>query len=293
MTARLLDTLNDIEFGKDPLADAVEAPAKQAEPTKAAAPQATEIEIPEPYRGKSAADLVEIIRAKEAMIGRQSQDVGSARAEAAAARAMLDKALEFGTRTGRPDVNAEAKAFGRDDLLDRPQEVVKSLVQDELRGTKDEIATMRQNNQAAYFAQLHPSAKDDLNDPKFVEWFNANQYRQKIAAKVFADPSKTDWEAADELWSGYEASRTAPVTKPEPTKMADTPQKPNPSTSVDDVSLMKGGSGGGGAQNDPANAGKETFRASKLMKMQADDPDTYWSIPVQRRINAGVVIDDL
>jgi len=292
MTARLLDTTDDEDFDKDPLAGALDATSAPVPAPAAAATPPSDPEIPEPYRGKSVGDLIGIIRDKEAMIGRQSQEVGSARSDALAARKLLDKALEFGTSTGRPDVNTEARAFGREDLLERPQEVVRSIVREELKGTQDELGEVRQVAQAKHFAEIHPTATNDMNDPVFVAWFQASPYRQRIAAKVFADPQKTDWEAADELWTGYESTRVVSATQPTPAPAKDTSQKPSPSQpNVADISLMRGGSGGGTAPID--GNGKERFKASVLHDMQVNKPELYWSAAIQNRIMKGHVIDDM
>ena len=294
MSARLIEVPEDEYLGgKDPLAGAA-APTSADDPKTEKAPTVDEDvllgdDIPEKYRGKKAKDLLDVVINQESLIGRQSQEVGALRQETASLRGLVDKALQFkGGAQGQP-TEQKPKPISGDDILRRPEEAVGQVVGERTKPLEERLERLEVYKDAVAFESKHPNAAADMNDEKFVAWVKASPYRDKLARKAFQGGKENiDWDAADELWTGYDELRNAaPAHKEEATvTQADKSQKQTPS--IEDVSLLK--TGGGAAREQPG--ARERFKRSALEHLQATNPDSYWSPEVQRRIFAGIVVDD-
>lgn len=293
MSARLIEVPEGDPLVKDPLAGAVASSALEPIATK---PEPVDEDvllgddIPEKYRGKKAKDLLEIVRNQETLIGRQSQEVGTLRQESASLRGLVDKALQFKSgATGQP-AEAQPKPISGDDILRRPAEAVGQVVGERTKPLEERLERLEVYKDAVAFESKHPNAAADMNDEKFVNWVKGSPYRDKLARKAFQGGKENiDWDAAEELWTGYDEIRNAsPVHKEETTvTQAEKTQKQTPS--IEDVSLLKTG---GGAAREQGTGSKERFKRSALEQLQATNPDSYWSPEVQRRISAGIVVDD-
>lgn len=294
--ARLLDELadsDDLAKAKDdPLASVL---SKEAAPAKApTTPQAEDRllgdDVPEKYRGKGAKDLLEIIQNQERLIGRHSQEVGQLRQETQSLRGLVDKALQFkGAGDTGHSPNREDVALTGDELLKRPVESVTRVAERAVQPVAAKVEALEANLEAQRFAGQYPSALQDLEDPKFMGWVEKSPYRQRLVQRAFADKSRIDWAAAEELWMGYEEIRSsAGAASAAPNTGKPTPNRSQP----EDVSLVAGGGAGGGGTEVQSGA-VEQFSERKLIEMQEKNPELYWSPAIQQRIARGRVIRDL
>jgi len=241
-------------------------------------------EVPEKYRGKSARDLLDIIRQQEEFTGRQSNELGQLREQVGTLRGVVDKAiaLQAGEQPSRnEDEHAELTA---DDLLNNPTEAINRAVTSALEPVTRRFEDMSYKEQQQDFLSRHETATQDVNDPNFVDYVKQSPYRKRLAEKAFADPNRIDFEAAEELWLGYDEVRASESASTETEQDLNSagdsvPAKPKPSPS--EVALVRSG----GSDGEPSGDSK-IYSRSKLVKLQAEDPDTYYDPAFQAKVAA-------
>jgi hypothetical protein len=293
------DHLNFAQYGlegeggdTDPLAT---AQVQEQPPAQTPAPAAQELPaddgVPEKYRGKSAQELLDIVRNQETLIGRQSNELGDLRQQTGTLQGLVDKALSLhDPAAGRQDHPGDESSLSEDDFREDPvgatSRVVRDAVKQETAPLQEQVSQLTAANDAASFQARHPSAATDINSQEFIDFCQGSEYRKNLALKAFGDHANGnyDFTAADELWQAWEdkqpASATsgeaAPTTPVQSTKEAAPIQEP--------PSMVPAGSGGG----EPGADGKPRYSWQGLQDLQAKNPDYYWRDDVQAQINAAI-----
>lgn len=198
--ASLLDPNNEVETTEGEELGSIddiqaEANAAPEEPTTAAADTD---DLPEKYRGKSAADIAKMHVELEKRLGQQSQEVGEL-------RQAFDKMVQdsVNARAQEPQVPEVEEA----DFFADPKEAVRRAIESHptMQQAREVAAEMAKNASLARLQQAHPDMNDVLRDPAFNEWVSASPVRRELFARA---DEKYDADAADELLSTFKERRS-------------------------------------------------------------------------------------
>lgn len=218
----------------------------------------TTSKIPDKYRGKSVEDIIAMHQNAEALIHRQSEEVGFARkmAEQAARRLESDN----GSSAKRPDADQGATQV---DFFADPEQAVAQAVSKhpDVVNAKASAEAIRRENNARIMRESIGDPVPILQDPDFVEWAKGNPYRLELLRRADQD---YDVAAAQEVFGNfklYKASKSqaADATKTELKTQTDTAKK---AARVD--------AGSPGAKD----TGK-IYKRSDLIRLQNTDPERY------------------
>jgi len=278
--------------GQDPLSEAALEP--QGEPAAPAMNEESSLggeDVPEKYRGKSAQELLDIVRNQESLIGRQSNELGDLRQQTGTLQGLVEKALTLhDPAVGRQDNPGSEDDLSEEDWRDNPAEATTRVVRDAVNQATDplkqQVSQLQAEKESAAFQARHPSAPQDINSQEFIEFCQGSEYRKNLALKAFGDHENGnyDFSAADELWAAWEekqppgqpAAESAPVSPAQPTQMEPPVQEP--------PSLVTPGA----SQSDPSASGKPSYSWQGLADLQEKNPDYYWRDDVQAQINEAI-----
>jgi hypothetical protein len=233
-------------------------------------------EVPDLYRGKSARELLDIIQQKEAMVGRQANELGELRNQNGTLRGVVDQAIAMQAGTATPNPVDEVTALTPDSLLSDPDAAISDRLNRALRPLEDRISALTAQERQNEFLGRHKTALEDVNDDAFVNYVKASPYRERLAQKAFQDMRNIDFDAAEELWLGYEdvrGSSTPPAAESEGEQAkataAPAAARPNPA----EAALVTSGTSAGAGD---AHSDKTIYSAAALTKLQMEDPDAYY-----------------
>ena len=181
------------EFRNETLEQEIQDAEGNAEARELAAQELT---IPDKFREKSPEEIIKSYQELEKAYGRQAQTVGQL-------RKAVDQMLEFKSSSSS-EREEPPKPLSVDDIYDNPDDAVRRVVREETTGrlkeVQEELDRTRRELTLKEFEARHPSWRDTVQDPAFVNWVEERPYRQRLA--VAAD--KYDFDAAEELFSLYE-----------------------------------------------------------------------------------------
>lgn len=182
--------------------DAVEETVSQREaarqPEQKSDTVLDDVDIPEQYRGKGVKDLVKIVTDQNAMIGRQSQEVGEV-------RRLADELLKA-QLTKKPE-----QVVPEVDFFENPQEAIRNAIDNSPKvKAAEEYAVMARKQMAMQsLVNKHPDYQNFLQDNEFNTWVQSSKVRQKL----FAEANNYDFDAADELLGTFKQLRTVRQTQ--------------------------------------------------------------------------------
>lgn len=224
-------------------------------------------DIPEQYRNKTARELLDIIRNKDDLYGRQSNELGELRGQVGTLRGVVDQAIALQSRPNAAAPEAEAELTA-DDLLNNPADAIGRGVGKAIKPIEDRLSALDERERRAEFVSRHKTATEDVNDPAFIEFVQKSPYRTRLATKAFQNVDRIDYEAAEELWLAYEDVRGTQEAAAAPSSEPTTP-KSTPSAS--EVALVASGGSGASPSSD-----KTIYSANALVQLQMNDPDKYY-----------------
>ena len=153
--------------------------------------QTDEEELPDKYKGKSAAELVRMHQEAEKMAGRQGNEVGEL-------RKLVDDYIVNQTAT-KEIVEEDVSDL---DFLENPNASLDKKLANHPALKAAEEATRklaRMESRDRIFA-THPDAMDIVNDTGFQEWVGKSQARTKKLQKADAE---FNFDAADDLFTTW------------------------------------------------------------------------------------------
>ena len=226
--------------------DEFEAVDNQPEPT----PEVEqEVELPEKFKGKSAAELAKLLVSSEEMIGRQAQEVGDS-------RRLMDDYL-------RSQINAKPKEKVEEvqeiDFFENPQEAIRQQIESNPRVIAAEqlSANMQKEQNKQKFFGTHPDAMDIVQDPKFRDWVNQSTIRQQLLQRADAN---FDFDSGNELLGTWKELKAVKVGKD------NNIEKEFVDKSIQSVSVDTSGSG---------ESSKKVYKRAKLILLKTKDPAKY------------------
>lgn len=268
--------LVDDQFDDDQFEERQAPPASQPTPSQDGLDGE---DVPEKLRGKSVRDLLAILREQEQHIGRQANEVGTL-------RKLVDQALEIkspghASRTAREEPPQEEQ-LDADRLLNDPLGSVSRVAKATTKPLEDRLEQLEAERRHQAFIAQHPTAMSDVNDADFVEWVKGNKTRAKLGMKAFPQGQTPDFEAADDLWTLWEEHKAAKAQTSQSEQDEDSaPTPPKPAPTAKPAPKLLGGAGG----KDPGTGkSQRIFSRAKLIKMQAEEPASYYDEAFQAEI---------
>ncbi len=227
----------------------LEAVEQQQESQVAEEPAASpEPELPEKYRGKSAADIVRMHQEAEKLLARQSQEVGEV-------RKLADELIK-----SQLIKKPEAEQPKEVDFFENPQEAIRRAVEENPRVKMAEQYAIQAQRQLAQqqLVQKHPDMPTVVQDPEFLSWVKGS----KIRTQLFQQADNYDLDAADELLSTYKELRGKKQVQQPEVKVDKVARDQMLKTAAVDT----GGSG---------ESGKKVYRRADLIRLKINNPAKY------------------
>ncbi len=171
----------------------LEAVAEQIEARKVEESAPPEDDVPEEFKGMSAAEIARIAKHARREMGRQANELGEI-------RKLADELIKSQLQ---PKVEAEKPK--EVDFFENPQEAIKRAVE-----TNPAVLEARQYAIQAQQAQakqqihqMHPDMGEIIQDPEFAKWVGSSPVRQNLLKQADA----YDLAAAHELLSTFKELR--------------------------------------------------------------------------------------
>lgn len=224
--------------------------------------QTGEPELPEKYRGKTAAEIAEMHRNLESELGRARNEIGQV-------RRLADELLGINraqtARTEAANQPPARKPLTPDDILSNPEQAITAVVKAEadtrVRTEADRIDRLEAELVLARFERKHPDYRTTMEDPQFVSWVQRSTLRGQLAQAAAAG----NYAAADELFTLYEEAKAMTATTQQTTQ-TDAARKAG-------LARPGGASAAGGAGQD--KGGKPIWSRAKLMEMRINNPEEF------------------
>lgn len=215
--------------------------------------RANEPEVPEKFKGKSAAEIVAMYQAQESELGRKNNEVGQL-------RRLTDEVLGLAKATRDSNNQVAKKPITSEDLLSDPDRVVTERVREvaDERGAAQEARTARLESQLALqsFERKFPTYANDLTDAKFLNWVQKTGTRQSLAGRA----ANGDYFAADELFTLYNEAK---------------PETNGGASNLDAARKASLAKGGGSAVADTTGSGKKIYKREDLIDMRIKNREEF------------------
>jgi hypothetical protein len=208
-------------------------------------------DVPEKYRGKTAAELVKMHQEAESLSGRQSNEVGEL-------RRVVDDFITKQTEL-KTDVQDD------DDEIDYYSDPKKAMaraidnhpaVREAQKASKDMAISSTRNA----LLEKHPKMGEYFQDPKFAEWIKNSTTRTK---RLKHANENFDYEAADDIFSQWE-DRQELISQ---TMVSEAGSRKAVSKAASTGSTRSSSSTG--------NVGGKIYRRLDIIKLMKDDPNRY------------------
>jgi len=209
--------------------------------------QASEEQLPDKYRNKSAADLVQMHQEAERMLGRQSGEVGEL-------RKVVDEFVLSQSTKKEETVDEEV------DYFTDPEKAIQKAIENHpaVKEAQKASVDMKKNSAQSILKDKHPDMAEILADSKFVDWVQESSFRTKLLQQA---DRNFDYEAADEvfsLWKDRQSLIGQTVNA----------EKSSRSASIKSAST-------GGAAGTAETKSKKVFRRADIIKLMKTDPNRY------------------
>lgn len=211
-----------------------------------------EEELPEKYRGKTAAEIARMHAEAEKMMSRQAQEVGEVRklADSLIRQQLSKEASQPRQVVEEPEV----------DFFENPKEAVKRTLESspEVKELREMKRQMKAQQTAQALAAAHPDAFEIGKSADFAEWIKGSKVRLSLYAQADAE---YDFDAANELLLSYKAQKGLTGNKNIATPVA-SQKEALKAASVDTNGSNEGSS-------------KKIYRRADIMRLMQTDPDRY------------------
>ena len=210
--------------------------------------QTDEEELPDKYKGKSAAELVRMHQEAEKMAGRQGNEVGEL-------RKLVDDYIVNKSATKEP-VEEEVSDL---DFLENPNATFDKKLANHpaLKAAHEATKKLERMESRDRIFATHPDAMDIVNDTGFQEWVGKSQARTKKLQKADAE---FNFDAADDLFTTWKEQQELIAQS---TAAAEGDRKRS----------LKSGSNG--SARGSGETTKKFLKRSELLHMMQYEPERY------------------
>ena len=214
-------------------------------------------ELPEKYKGKTAAEIVKMHQEAEKMIGRQAQEVHEV-------RSLADQLLKQQLESNKTKQTTEQTQ--EEDFFADPQSAVNRTVDQHpaVLAAKQASLELKKMQTGQQLAAKHPDFMDIAQNADFQNWIKASPFRMDLFTKADAE---FDFPAADELLSTYKELRQVKSTQQQDQLKAVEAKAQD--TAMKAASVDVGGSG---------EVSRKIYRRADLIKLKMTDPDRYMAL---------------
>jgi hypothetical protein len=235
----------------------LEAQEEQIEAPEEPTQETQEDELPDKYRGKSAAELARMHQEAEKLLGRQSSEVGEL-------RKVVDSYIQTQlSQQQQAPQQSDDDDYDEIDFFTEPKKAISRAIENHPKIKEAEQYT-QQYKKATALGQLqskHPDMQQILQDNRFAEWIQGSKIRTQLF--VQAD-QQYDYEAADELFTLWK-ERQATV------KQTVQAEKAGRKEAVKSANT-------GNARGNPDSKSRKIYRRADIIKLMKTDPDRYQSL---------------
>lgn len=211
--------------------------------------QQQEEDIPEKYKGKTAAEIIKMHQEAEKLIGKQGSEVGEL-------RRVVDDFIKSQTPSKKQE---EVQEEDDTDFFADPVKAVDKRVENHpaVREAREASTAMRRAEVANRIKADYPDLDEIVTDTSFQEWVKGSKVRLELYARA---DSQFDYDAAIELLGTWKERKEA--TR----KVAET------ATSDRKQQLKAASNFSQGSNEAPA---KKIYRRSDIITLMQTNPDKY------------------
>lgn len=215
-------------------------------------------DLPEKYRGKSAAELARMHQNLEALMGKQSSEVGELR------KAVDTLVQQSMATTSAQATSAPEPELDDSDFFTNPREAVERLIAQNptLQSAQQVTAAMAQQQAVNALKTAHPDMETILADEGFRKWVASSNVRQQMFINA---NDNYDYEQANELLSLWK-------------ERADTVTKTAQVEKLAQKQQIKRASTGSARANPEGKAGKKVYRRRDIIDLMQKDPKRYQAL---------------
>ena len=231
-------------------------------------------DVPEKYRGKSIADVIEMHQNAESELGRRGNELGQY-------KSLTDQLLSLkrtdDLRKGGAEED-EIEEFtipevSSTELLDNPAGVIGGIVSDALthdRQKRQKDADKKAaEDLSADFATKHPDAAEIANSKEFIEWVQ-NSPSRALSGFNAAQGDLTAGDALLTEWKELQATETANDNVSD-----DKDESSSTDTDPNIEAARKAATESTGANNSNDKPTGKTYRRLDLIRLKLEDPEAY------------------
>lgn len=207
-------------------------------------------EIPEKYKNKSPAEIIQMHQEAEKLLGRHSSEVGEL-------RRIVDDFVKANLDSTTTEKVEEEESI---DFFDDPKKAVEQAIANN-PALKEVTNLSNQMKQQAFMNRLNtdfPEHTELVNDSEFVNWVKGSNIRQQMYARA---AQQYDWDSAEELLSNWRSISGA-KEKAKDTQKADLKQERKKAST--------GSSKGSGEQKS-----RKIYRRADIINLMRTDPKRY------------------
>lgn len=207
-------------------------------------------EIPEKYKNKSPAEIIQMHQEAEKLLGRHSSEVGEL-------RRIVDDFVKANLDSTTTEKVEEEESI---DFFDDPKKAVEQAIANN-PALKEVTNLSNQMKQQAFMNRLNtdfPEHTELVNDSEFVNWVKGSNIRQQMYARA---AQQYDWDSAEELLSNWRSISGA-KEKAATTQKADLKQERKKAST--------GSSKGSGEQKS-----RKIYRRADIINLMRTDPKRY------------------
>ena len=229
------------------------------QPQVEATPAPVEEELPEKYKGKTAAEIAKMHQEAEKLIGRQANEVHEVRS---LADQLLKQQLESNKKVQQEPIEESLE----EDFFADPKQAVARTVEKHpaVIEARQAALEMKKMKTAQQLAAKHPDFGTIAADAGFQDWVKASAIRLNLFAKADAE---YDFEAADELLSTYKEIKQIKAQQ-----VAQQAAKSNEIEAEAQKAAMKAATVDIGGTGETS---RKIFRRADLIKLKMTDPARY------------------
>lgn len=168
--------------------------------------KAPEPDLPEKYRGKSAAEIARMHMEAEKAMGRQGAELGEL-------RRLTDDVIKRSFVQSSPATSSAKSEEEELDIFTDPNAAVNRLVENhpKIRQLEQQRELERREAALQRLEASHPDYEDLATSDEFQKWIGGSKVRSMLFAKAHTD---YDFDAADELFTTFKQIKGATAAKP-------------------------------------------------------------------------------
>ena len=226
----------------------VEDNLEQEEVVEASDPE--EDSLPDKYKGKSIAEIVQMHQEAEKLVGRQGSDLGEL-------RKIVDDFIKTNLDNNTHEKQSEIEEI---DFFEKPKEAIAQSISSnsDIQEIKKMRAEMQQREALSRLEQAHPNFMETARSEDFINWVKASKVRTELLQRA---DSNFDFEAANELLSTWKE-----ITKAS-TKAKEVVEK--------DRGQQRKAASSGSAKGTGESKSKKIYRRSDIINLMQNNPARY------------------